>query len=80
MMRKSSISSCYDDSDNYYGDPGNSTEKRGSLPVVILDSWSDLTKERLEAEWERLSKIPSSHWDYSRLFIYHWIHRIFARK
>jgi hypothetical protein len=71
VMRKSTISSCYDDSDNDFNGI-----KRGSLPVVILESWKNLTKERLESEWQRLSKIPSSHWDYKRVFMYHWLDRI----
>ena len=71
VMRKSSISSCYDDSDNNFNG-----KTRGSLPVVILDSWADLTKERLDLEWERLSKIPNDQWDYKRLFINSWLDRI----
>ena len=71
VMRKSSISSCYDDSDNNFNG-----KTRGSLPVVILDSWADLTKERLDLEWERLSKIPNDKWDYKRLFINSWLDRI----
>lgn len=74
VMRRSTISSCYDDSDNtMHG------KTRGSLPVVIVDKWEDVTKERLEAEWERISKFPNTHWDWSRLFIYHWIERIFGK-
>ena len=90
VMRRSTISSCYDDTDNTYTADHNAPHKdktsttyptrtRGSLPVVIVDRWEDVTKERLEAEWERLSKIPNSHWDWRRLFVYHWIDRILAR-
>eukprot|EP01035_Chromulina_nebulosa_P018850 gene18850-24635_t len=71
VMRKSTISSCYDDSDNNFR---NTT--RGSLPVVILESWKNLTKERLELEWERITKYPKDHWDWKRVFIYHWFERI----
>ena len=71
MTRRSSISSCYDDSDNQYK---NTT--RGSLPVVILESWHNLTQERLELEWKRLIAIPKNHWDWKRLYINHWIDRI----
>ena len=74
VMRKSSISSCYDDSDNYLNK--NKAVKRGSIPVVIVDKWEDVTKERLELEWERIAKIPPSQWDWKRLFINHWIERI----
>lgn len=74
-MRRSSISSCYDDSDNSWGN-NSSRSSRGSLPVVIVDRWEDVTKERLDREWQRLSRVPSSQWDWKRLFIYHWIDRI----
>lgn len=73
VMRRSSISSCYDDSDNNLGNTS-----RGSLPIVLLDSWQDLTKETLEREWERISKVPQSTWDWKRLFIDHWLQRIKA--
>lgn len=93
VMRRSTISSCYDDSDNIYPDheinkkegittntnirnTNNAVVTRGSLPIVIVDRWEDVTKERLDKEWERLSNIPNSHWDWKRLFIYHWIDRI----
>ena len=71
VMRRSSISSCYDDSDNTFN---NTT--RGSLPVVILDSWKDLTAERLEIEWKRIVSLPKNAWDWKRVFIYHWFERI----
>lgn len=74
VMRRSTISSCYDDSDNtLHG------KTRGSLPVVVLDKWEDLTKKRLEEEWERIKKIPITQWDWSRVFIYHWLERIFGK-
>lgn len=93
VMRRSSISSCYDDSDNSYladhhlSNNSVSTgvrttpqvKTRGSLPMVIVDRWEDVTKERLDKEWERLSKIPDSHWDWSRSFAYHWLDRIMAK-
>eukprot|EP01038_Epipyxis_sp_PR26KG_P004506 gene4506-6366_t len=83
VMKKSTISSCYDDSDNSYlnrtvfnNNVITTNVTRGSLPVVILNKWEDLTKEKLEEEWIRISKIPIEKWDYSRLFINHWIDRI----
>lgn len=77
VMRRSSISSCYDDSDNAMGTLGANTRARGSLPVVILDSWNDLTKERLEREWEeRFKYAPRQQWDYRRLLLPHWLDRI----
>jgi hypothetical protein len=71
VMRRSTISSCFDDSDNLLRNTN-----RGSLPVVILDSWNDLTVERLEREWERITKHPKTYWDWKRVFIYHWLERI----
>lgn len=59
--------------------PLNSTSKplsRGSLPVVIVEKWEDVTKERLDLEWERIISKPASHWDWKRVFIDHWIERI----
>ena len=49
---------------------------KASLPLVILDSWDDLTKERLDKEWERLKDIPKNHWDHTRLLMDHWVGRI----
>ena len=73
VMRRSTISSCYDDSDNDF-----KGTTRGSLPVVIVDKWEDVTKERLESEWERLSKVPRDKWDWKRVFANHWYERIRA--
>ena len=74
VMRKSTISSCYDDSDNIFN--GNS---RGSLPIVVLNNWKELTKERLLQEWERISKVPDDHWDWKRLAAYQWYDRLGCR-
>lgn len=78
VMRRSTISSCYDDSDNTFGNitKNPNIKSRGSLPVVIVDKWEDLTKELLDKEWDRISKIPNEHWDYKRVFADHWIDRI----
>lgn len=43
---------------------------------MIVNRWEDVTKERLDREWLRLSRVPIEHWDWKRLFIYHWIERI----
>ena len=72
VMRRSTISSCYDDSDNDMG----KGRKRGSLPLVIVDKWEDLSEEFLEKEWLRIVKIPIEAWDYHRLLLSHWIDRI----
>jgi hypothetical protein len=71
VMKKSSITSCYDDSDNLLGD-----SKRGSLPVVIVDTWREVTKQRLEIEWQRIIKVSPDNWDWSRIFSKHWLERI----
>ena len=73
VMRRSTISSCFDDSDN---DMGPGEKPRGSLPVVILDKWEDLTKERLNEEWEKFMKMPADRWDPARITIEHWKKRI----
>lgn len=71
VMRKSGISSCYDNTDNEIRG-----FKRGGIPVVILNSWSELTKERLESEWKNITETPIANWDYRRLFLDHWLQRI----
>jgi hypothetical protein len=98
VMKKSSISSCYDDTDNDLRpstgtkSSGNSNEDkgkssvvispktngavRGGIPAVILNSWDELTKERLEKEWERISKVPQEQWDWRRAFLDQWLARI----
>ena len=71
VTRWSSISSCYDDSDNVLGNVS-----RGSIPIVILDSWMDLSKARLDQEWERIVRTPDEEWDWRRLLAYQWVDRI----
>jgi hypothetical protein len=71
VMRRSTISSCYDDSDNTIG-----TSTRGSLPIVVINSWKDLSEEFLEQEWLRITSIPLEHWDWSRMLLGHWWDRI----
>ena len=71
VIRRSSLSSCYDDSDNFVNNVS-----RGSLPIVVLDKWEDLSVRRLEKEWKRINSKPSSAWDWQRVFIYHWLQRI----
>lgn len=80
VMRRSTITSCYDSSDN---DLTNKTiaakmgwKTRGPLPVVIVDKWEDVTKELLDKEWERLKVLSKETWDWKRLFLNHWIERI----
>jgi len=79
VMRRSTISSCYDDSDNTYVTTNKETKTRGSLPIVIVDKWEDLSPALLEKEWKRISSYPSDHWDWKRLFAYQWMDRIMMR-
>lgn len=73
IMRRSTIDACYDDSDNVIGD-----HRRGSLPIVFVSSWSELTKEFLQQEWKRIMAVPKEAWDWQRLFIYQYVDRIKA--
>lgn len=52
------------------------TRTRGSLPIVIVEKWSDVTHELLHREWLRIINIPPERWDWRRLFIDHWLERI----
>ena len=72
VVRKSTITSCYDDSDNQV----NEANPRGSLPIVIVNRYEDLNRSFLESEWTRISNFPSSHWDWKRLHMSHWVERI----
>ena len=72
VMRKSTMASCYDDTDNQI----NITSVRGSLPVVVVDSWRQVTLQFLEQEWERIVAVPPDRWDSSRLWAPHWFNRV----
>ncbi len=76
IIRRSSITSCYDDSDNTIVTRGDSKVTRGSLPIVIVKSWDELSRSMLEKEWLRITSHPLSYWDWKRLFVYSWIDRI----
>lgn len=79
VMRRSTISSCFDNTDNKLVARNGTVLNRGSLPVVLLDKWEDLSKERLELEWDRIMHhAPPEKWDWSRLFLKHWVDRIQA--
>jgi hypothetical protein len=77
VMKRSSITSCYDDSDNAWGNTVAGSS-RGSIPVVVVDRWQDVTEERLKREWARISAVPKELWDWRRLFLQHWLDRIDA--
>ena len=78
VMKRSTISSCYDDSDNELTAVGASGTKhtRGSIPSVIVDDWAEVTPSRLEREWGEISRHPKGYWDWSRLFAQQWLDRI----
>eukprot|EP01038_Epipyxis_sp_PR26KG_P009158 gene9158-12354_t len=71
VVRRSSITSCYDDSDNSFG-----SLHRGNLPIVVVNNWEDVTENRLNSEWERIIKIHPKDWDWRRLFASHWFERL----
>jgi hypothetical protein len=72
VIKKSTISSCYDDTDNHV----NESTPRGSLPVVVVNSWSEVTQVRLESEWSRITHISPDSWDWKRLLLDYWAARI----
>lgn len=49
---------------------------RGSLPIVVVQNYSELSREFLEKEWNRISNIPQEKWDWTRLRFAHWAERI----
>lgn len=73
VVQRSSITSCYDDTDNVFA---NTT--RGSLPLVVVESWSEVTKTRLESEAARIGAVPRGEWDWRRLLLRQWAARIRA--
>jgi hypothetical protein len=55
--------------------------KRGSIPVVVVESWSHVTEPFLERKWEQFQKRGSRQpWDYSRVLLEHWEARILGQK
>ncbi len=74
VARKSTISSCYNDKN--YNSLRDSGLSRGSLPVVFLDSWDQLTKERLEEEWHKLANIPKKEWNWKILTLGYWMEKL----
>jgi len=72
VVKKSTITSCYDDSDNQV----NEEKPRGSLPLVVVDSWRNLNKTFLESEWVRIKSVDPQTWDWKRLLMSHWEERI----
>ena len=73
VIKNSTITSCYDDSDN--SKLGESVQ-RGSLPLVIVQKYEDLSRAMLENEWSRIIKVSPDRWDWRRLTFQHWKERI----
>ena len=73
VARKSTISSCFNDEDTSIGGNGS---PGGSLPVVFLDSWDQLTKKRLVEEWKKIVKVSKEEWNWRRLTLGHWMERL----
>lgn len=71
VLRRNPAASCYDNSDNQ----ANLTTIRGSLPVVIVDNWKQVTNQFLHNEWTRISAVPAKRWDVGRLWVDHWLSR-----
>ena len=73
VIKNSTITSCYDDSDN---DPIHEKQRRGSLPLVVVQTYEDLSREMLEEAWSKIVKVPPDKWDWKRLTLQHWKERI----
>ena len=92
MVRRSSITSCIDDSDNIIQIPtslghegishnsnataGSVIVKRGSVPIVVVESWTEVTEQFLERKWKQLRQRAPEEWDMSRVLLRHWESRI----
>ena len=73
VIKNSTITSCYDDSDN---SKLSESVQRGSLPLVIVQKYEDLSRAMLENEWSRIIKVSPDRWDWRRLTFQHWKERI----
>ena len=99
VVKRSSINSCLDSTDdnltvtvvNKDGSERSDVVTRGSIPVVIVSKWSEVTSALLESRWADFFTPPHSnnattslthnsegveHWDYSRVTMHHWATRI----
>jgi hypothetical protein len=72
IVRRGSASTCFDDTDNQV----NLTSTRGSLPIVQVDNWKQVTIEYLEDQWSMIIQKPLKKWDSSRLWFDHWANRV----
>jgi len=74
VIKRSTLTSCYDDSDN----TDTNGWRRGSLPLVVVDQWGDVTLELLTREWDRITAVPKGQWDWRRIFLSQHVARIRA--
>jgi hypothetical protein len=89
VIRRSTITSCYDDEDNDISVLVNATTNeyrnvsRGSLPVVIVDRWQDVTVQLLQDYWAKVvaNSLSPNYvpWDFGRLTADHYRERITGR-
>ena len=80
VVKNSTIVSCIDNSDNVLRVPRRSSNIvdvvwRGSLPIVVVQEWTDVTEELLESYWKKFNS-RTMIFDYSRIFLPSWQARI----
>ena len=46
------------------------------LPVMFVKSWSEITHDRLEAEWNKFVSAPSGTYTYAKLFAPYWVDKM----
>lgn len=50
------------------------------LPVIVLESWDDLSKERLDKEYRNVvNRMASNKYDHRRLWLSHYARQIYER-
>ena len=48
------------------------------LPVVYVNEWSEITPDRLAAEWSKYVNAPKGTYQFEKLFADYWVDRIKA--
>ena len=48
------------------------------LPVVYVNEWSEITPDRLAAEWSKYVNAPKGTYRFEKLFADYWVDRIKA--
>ncbi len=50
------------------------------LPVIVVDSWDELSKERLNKEYRNVvNRMASNKYDHRRLWLSYYAHRIYEK-